>query len=363
MSFKTAEIPKISYTSVESISTEARSSFIFALLFFLVFLTITFLIPPRSGKLGYFAALKDKHHYLETVQSPKILFIGGSNLAFGLDSHLIETTFHKPVVNMGICAPFGLRYILEEVKDNINPGDTVVIVPEYGILQNTVDGSPDLIHALEVYPPAGFFILRAYTRSPQAFFKLLDLIRSLPSAKWNAFYTILSTMWQKGYYDPSLFINWEISNQIGPDIRFYFDKHGDYFGHFGKPNLPFRPAWELVKSMDSEAANLINDFHNFATQRGAQVVLIPPPVPSEYLTPSCCSPISIASWPNQVLTVSILAKPKRYAFAAALFYQPPYHLNIAGRTIRTTLISEDLASYFSKTLKQSIFDDAKKVSL
>jgi len=352
---------RISPLTTERSPVKVRSAFVRACIFFLIFLAITLLIPPHSGKLGYFGALKDKHSRLQNTRSPKIVFVGGSNLAFGLDSNLIEHKFHTPVVNMGLCASFGLRYLLEEVKDNINSGDTIVIVPEYGILQNTVDGSADLIHTLEVYPPSAFFFLKAYTSSPQSFLKLLDLVRTIPAAKCDACYNIFKSMWQKGYYDSSLIENWEISNQTGKIIRFYFNNHGDYFGHFTEPNLPFNPSWGLIKSMDREAAELINDFHGFAKKKGAHVVLIPPPVPSQDLIFSRCSALSIASWPNQSLTVPILAKPTRYAFDAALFYQPPYHLNIVGRGVRTALICEDLAHYFSQIQKENILSDKKKI--
>ncbi len=342
---------KLPYARAEHVSSKVRSSFIFALIIFLIFLVITLSIPPRSGRLGYFAALKDKHHHLETLKSPKIVFIGGSNLAFGLDSTFIENKFHIPVANMGICAPLGLRYILEEVKDNIKAGDVVVLVPEYGILQNTIDGTPDLIHAVEVYPRSALFLIRAYTQSPQAFFNFLAIIREIPTAKWSAFYTILTNMWQKGHYDPDLIENWEIKNQLGKNTRFYFDKHGDYFGHFAKPNMSFEPAWGLIKDMGKEAANLINDFDQFARKRNVQVIIIPPPIPREDISPSHCSTISVASWPDQKLTVPILGSPQRYAFDANLFYQPPYHLNASGRSIRTKLLSEDLDRYFRKTHK------------
>ena len=353
MSLEIARSKKISTAQFERVSNNLRSVFLLALLFFLVFLFITFAIPPRCAHDGYFAALKDKHRILKNTTSPKIVFIGGSNLAFGLDSSLIEKKLHMPVVNMGICAPFGLRYILEEVKDNVNPGDIIVIVPEYGMLQNIVDCTADLMHTPEVYPPALLFILRAYTTSPQSFFKLLELTRSMPTAKWSAFHTILTNMWQQGYYDAATVEHWEIKNQIGPATRYYFDKHGDYFGHFGRPHLAFSPNWEIISKMAPEATDLINNFNTCVAKRGAKAVMIPSPIPSDDLLPGRCSANSIANWPGQSLSLPVLARPQRYAFAYNMFYQPPYHLNIEGRTIRSALMAEDLGRFLSSSNSHS----------
>jgi hypothetical protein len=331
-----------------AMSSRMPSSFLYALIFFFIFLLITLVIPPRSNSSGYFGALRDKHHRLNALPSPKIVFIGGSNLAFGLDSSLIEKTFNRPVVNMGLCAPFGLRYILEEIKDHINSGDTIVIVPEYGILQNSVDGSTDMIHALEVYPLSALFILKACITSPEYIYSLANIALNVPASKWNAFYLILNKMLKKGYFDPNLLNNWEVADPLGPCVRYYFEQHGDYFGHFIRPNRPYRQNWELVKSMSFEAAHILNDFDKFAHQRGAQVVIIPAPIPSEYLAPNMCSTKVVSNWPDKKITIPVLADPKRYSFTASYFYEAPYHLNLAGRKKRTTLIIEDLESFLNK---------------
>ncbi len=341
-----------SHLEPETFSKTTLSTSLFAIVLYIICWAITLWIPPRSDKHGYFAALIDKHHRLSTIGSPKIIFIGGSNLAFGLDSPLIESKFHIPVVNMGLCAPLGLRYLLEEVKDDIHSGDIVVLVLEYRLLRKSgIEGSWDLIHPVQVYPYSLLYILRAYTRSQQAFSSLLDLIRWLPTAKWQGCYEIFKEMWDRGYYDPSLIENWEITNETDTKIRFCFNKNGDYVGHCGKPNRPFGINLNLISDTDSEAVYLINNFHSLAKKRGAHVVIIPPPVPGEDLIPSRCSSASIANWPSQKLTVPILARPGRYAFATSLFYQPAYHLNATGRSVRTRLLCEDLEQYFKKMSK------------
>lgn len=339
-------------------------AFIVATCLFLIFSIVTFLLPPRAAKLGYFAALGDKHHLLEVARSPKIIFVGGSNLAFGLDSNLIESKFHRPVVNMGLCAPFGLRYLLEEVKDNVTAGDTIVLVPEYYILQDMagkritytnksvevangsegfVDGSPDLIRAVEVYPRSVLFILRAHLSSPHAAFKLLQTLHRCFIAKWSAIYSMVIARLH-GLPDP--YNQWEVSAQIGTAARFCFNEHGDYFGHVNRPNIVNSANWELFGPMNREAQELLNQFRTWASSRGADVVLIPPPIPPDFFIPSRSSDGSIFVWTHGKLNMPVLANPKRYVLPITNFYEPPYHLNMTGKSLRTKMIAEDLQRYF-----------------
>ncbi|MCK4797079.1 MAG: hypothetical protein KAT05_06835, partial [Spirochaetes bacterium] len=44
------------------------------------------LFQPKLDENNYLAAIIDKHKLIETVESPRLIFLGGSNLAFGLKS-------------------------------------------------------------------------------------------------------------------------------------------------------------------------------------------------------------------------------------------------------------------------------------
>src|SRR6266436_7071833 len=68
------------------------------------------------NKTGYLAASIDKHHLLVQQPSPRIVFVGGSNLAFGLDSSEIERSLSYHPINMGLHIGLGLAFMLAEVK-------------------------------------------------------------------------------------------------------------------------------------------------------------------------------------------------------------------------------------------------------
>lgn len=67
---------------------------------------------------SYSASLADKVDRLESLNEPKIVLIGNSNLAFGIDSEKIEQEMKMPVVNMGLHGAIGNAFHEEMAKVN-----------------------------------------------------------------------------------------------------------------------------------------------------------------------------------------------------------------------------------------------------
>jgi hypothetical protein len=80
---------------------------------------------------SYLAASHDKEQRLATLAGPRVVFVGGSNLAFGLDSATIERCTGRRSVNMGLYVALGLPFMLDEVRAGLRPGDVVVLALEY----------------------------------------------------------------------------------------------------------------------------------------------------------------------------------------------------------------------------------------
>src|SRR5688572_19607287 len=71
------------------------------------------LVVPEVN--DYHRASVTKHQRLSALPSPKIVLAGGSNLAFGIDSQMIEKATGRKVVNMGMDGYLGARFLLAEV--------------------------------------------------------------------------------------------------------------------------------------------------------------------------------------------------------------------------------------------------------
>ena len=142
---------------------------------FLMLITVVVIIRQKPVDYsGYAAAIIDKMQILADAGSPKIVFIGGSSLAFGLDSQEIEKNTGITVVNMGLHANLGLRFMTEQVKEYLAPGDIVVISPEYEYFyDNSLNGEGEyLLETLRLYP-GGI----KYITSPKQY---LQLIKGIP---------------------------------------------------------------------------------------------------------------------------------------------------------------------------------------
>lgn len=100
------------------------------------------LIMPQDNN-DYGKAFFDKENHLEEYSTKKkMIFIGGSGMAFGLDCSIIQMSFPEfHVINMGLHAAVGLNFMLEQVKPYIGTGDVVVVSPEYEQFDNMLYGN------------------------------------------------------------------------------------------------------------------------------------------------------------------------------------------------------------------------------
>jgi hypothetical protein len=79
------------------------------------------------------------------LPSPKIIFVGGSSVHFGISAELIGSELGMPAVNFGTHAGLGLQYILEASKPAVSPGDIVVFIPEYTHYQYRKRARPEVL--------------------------------------------------------------------------------------------------------------------------------------------------------------------------------------------------------------------------
>ncbi len=109
-----------------------------------IYVPIVEFIPNQYDKT-YFAELEDKYQLLIETNEPKIIFIGGSSLPFGLRSDLIEEYTGYKVVNFGLYATLGTKLMMDLSKANINEGDIIVLTPELNAQTYSLYFNPDAV--------------------------------------------------------------------------------------------------------------------------------------------------------------------------------------------------------------------------
>ena len=104
----------------------------FLLVFALPIITIgsvVFLAPSRFDET-FLGEFENKVDRLYETEGEKIVFIGGSSLAFGLDAKLLSETLGRPVINFGLYATLGTKVMMDYARGAIGKGDIIVIAPE-----------------------------------------------------------------------------------------------------------------------------------------------------------------------------------------------------------------------------------------
>lgn len=106
----------------------------------------------------------------EPGRKPSVVLLGGSNVAFGYDSGLIADSLGMPVVNAGLHASVGLKYIIDDCFPRLKRGDILVLSPEYG----------------------HFFGDMAYGEAPMADLVFLSRFRLCGKLNWHQWYSLLN---------------------------------------------------------------------------------------------------------------------------------------------------------------------------
>lgn len=302
-----------------------------SLLFLLLILSVVILFSvifkrKYDIKTDYLAALIDKDQTLNSLDSNRLILVGGSNLAFGINSELIEEKLPLKVANLGLHAGLGLAFMVNEVSHQMKKGDVVVLVPEYPLYLNSFAPDIDLIQfANELYPASKEY----YQFNPKQ-----ALI-----AKFEKF---------KKFFDPDVYQIDSVFNRQG------FNKYGDNTGHLDKKPLAHLIDRKAIKPIEiNSAVTLLNEFTAKCNTIGVKVLIDYPSYPKTEFVGK--NKIRINTLDTQLRinlkNVVFLSKPKKYVFDDSLFYDTIYHLGREGREIRTNLFIEDLENYLGNPKK------------
>ena len=105
------------------------AGFLAVLLPFVSVVAFAVSMPPQYTDT-FVGELNEKVERLNSIDEPKIVVVGGSSVAFGLDSALLEKYTGMPVVNFGLYAALGTKVMLDLSRGGIKEGDIVILAPE-----------------------------------------------------------------------------------------------------------------------------------------------------------------------------------------------------------------------------------------
>lgn len=284
--------------------------------------------------------LRDKHRILEAPRTPKIVFIGGSNLLFGLDGGMVERELHRPVAIMGLCLMLPIQYLFEEVKDSVNPGDLIVLAPEYANLSSEYSAPAAVNNVLDIYPQAFWWIVRSGCVSLDQMPTFIGHLRALGLQKLDYASRHLAQIaqhrcrWTHGKMYPGLEV-------INPENM---DRYGGLTWHLRQKNdgNPSTYTFRTANHIGDAEAKSINSFDAFCKSRGAKFVIIPVPTYEGHYKKERPKVENLLKESAEKLTAKWVAEPARYVFPKRMIFNEQYHLNKTGRPVRTQMVIDDL---------------------
>lgn len=290
------------------------------LAFGLALVVFTFSVVMPRFTTTYNAAILDKFNRLTSITQPQIILVGGSNVAIGVDSKKMEEALGIPVVNFGLHGGLGQPFHTEMIRDEIGPGDIVVLAPEEFDADTTK--IPDCTLA--------WMTVENHTAlwGGIALENLPGMVAALPNYLRRAL-----DMWQ---------IN-SGTGDYGDIIynRRMFDEHGD--------NVYPRPKPLIEESYDGSSfttavlsdtmADYWNDYAALAAEKGATLYMSSPPILEHQ------KPDNLAAFQQELadrLDFAVISSFEDYVYPYSYFYDTGFHLNDAGVKLRTAQLIDDL---------------------
>ena len=293
----------------------------FLLYIFLVIFVLlgAMLIMGPQYEQEYTGAVLDKIRRLESIKEPKIILVGNSNLAFGMDSEQIEAAFGMPVVNLGLHGGLGDEFHYNMAKENISSGDIV-------ILTNTHFNR----HPLNDIELAWITI--------ESHFNLWPLIAAEDRI------SMLTAM--PKYIKKQARKAFESSEIIeGAYSRARFNEYGDIDYPRNHNLVDFSSITLGVPSVTDEGIALINEMNAFCQERSATCLLAAYPIPYGEYSPAEESFLEMSELLKTNIDCDLISDYRDYFFDYKYFYDSQYHLTTEGTDLRTKQLIKDLQNW------------------
>lgn len=301
--------------------------------FILPIITVAFIVfaLPSVYNDTFIGELGDKYELLKETDEPKIVIIGGSSVAFGIDSALIEEKLGMKVVNFGLYANLGTKLMLDLSKANINEGDIVIIAPEMSeqtlslyfnseTTMQAIDGDPSMLRYIDK-----------------------DNYEALIGASWKLACDKVNYLVSGVRPENSGAYKKENFNAYGDNV---FDRpYNEMTEATNVIDLSFRTDYTDGTETEYEKfIAYINKYVSFAKRKGATVYYSMCPMSEAALGKKNTEDVIYGYYRNLVnsLDCKVISNVNDYIMDEGYFYDTEFHLNNAGVTVRTVKLIDDI---------------------
>ncbi len=264
----------------------------------------------------------DKNKLLKNTPKPRLIFVGGSNLAYGLDSKKIKDSLNINPINTGVHVNLGLKFMLTNTLQYIKPGDIIVLSSEYQqFYGNLANGEGELLSLVTDIIPQSRKLLDC-----QQVFTLAKLLPEYAQSKLRPIF---------------LFYKFPKNDGVGRYDRAAFNNFGDATAHWKLSGENPKPYPAINESFNLDALQALLNFRKEIYQKKAKLYVTFP----GYQKSSYQNSITKIMQVKEVLKDNhflLISSPEEYIIPDSLIFDTPYHLTKKGVDYRTELLIQDL---------------------
>ncbi len=317
------------------------------------------LLLPVRYQDTFMGELPYKLSRLENAPGKRIIVIGGSGMAFAVDSALLEQEFPGyTAVNMGMYADLGVRFLLDLTENELREGDIVILSPEQhtqtlscwfgarSALQGT-DGNISMLRYVS-REDLGTLIgaLPGFTLEKLHFMSIGEHPEGdgiYRRSSFNEYGDIDSEMVSQNImpeeYDPDLPV--VMSDELPTEE--FADYLNDYSRKLGKKGASFYYHFCPVNELAVAGGALSgSDRLGSAESAGSEGQ-------TDSLSLAEQSALAFYTHLDAVLDFPLLGDPREAVMEAGWFYDTNFHLNRTGRTFFTRQLVRDLKAALGDT--------------
>ena len=287
------------------------------------------LAAPEAYADSFVGVLDEKFERLTETEGEKIVVVGGSSVAFGLDSAALERYTGRPVVNFGLYAALGTRLMLDLSLAGIAEGDIVVVAPEI---------NPETLSL--------YFGAEATWRAVEGDLRMLRYISA------DNFPAMLGAFFPYGREKLQRLRSGETGALGDIYVASSFDEYCD-LGNLPRPenimqgyydpNTPIPLDADAYGDELDEFLDYLNEYTKKCARRGARVYFSFSPMNSLALTEGSLDGCEgFLSLLDERLDCEIISDPRDYILAPGYFFDTNFHLGDAGTAVRTIRLGRDI---------------------
>ena len=310
-----------------------------------VWIVVLFLLPIvvfcaigfSASRFGdtYYGELAPMWKKLKTAEGPKIVIVGNSAVAFGVDSALLQEEleadgFDYTVCNFGLYGAIGTRAMLDLSEEYIHKGDIVLFMPEINA------------QSLSLY-----FSAKDFWYAADSDFSLLFSLDGVGGRMTGAFASFVAEKYTyicKGEYADSGNVYTRSAFDENCDMKNVERAYNKMAGGYDSNN----PVSFENSLIGAGFSDYVNTYYETLKGKGAQMYYVFCPVNEasvsdfEAIDPFCDFLRSEFKFP-------LLGSPYSSLYEAEWFYDSNVHLNESGMVLHTLTLLDNLKNLFGST--------------